>query len=129
MKDVDWIRIGKKLKRNPRSVYDRWRTGLEPKLQKFHTGSQNDNLKRALIKHMVEHDLMFAQDVDWKELIKLPKFAGTTVRHLQNTHGEVRRQTKRLNPTLGNEELTSVELLRHLRNASRKDRRRSDYME
>ena len=37
------------------------------------------DFKPILIDYMVENGLKFAQDVDWKALIKLPQFRGVNI--------------------------------------------------
>ena len=120
IKKEDWAKIGKKLQRNPESAYNRWRIVLEPMLKKYHAGSLFVEEKEMLINHMVEHNMNHAQDVDWKELVKLPKFAGTSTAYLQNIHQVLRDQTRKKHPELSPEELTSEEIQRYLNNTTRR---------
>merc|ERR1719500_2037360 len=73
-----------------------------------------------LINHMVEHNMNYAQDVDWKELVKMPKFAGCTKAYLQNLHKISRTHVKLMLPELRPEELTARMIQRYLQNSSKR---------
>merc|ERR1719154_178247 len=80
----DWQRIGKQLKRSPHIVRQHWMATLLPTLKRYHAGTLSADMKEVLVNHMVENKLNYAQDIDWKELEKLPQFAGTTTQYLAN---------------------------------------------
>jgi len=125
IKKKDWKEIGKKLQRNPQSAYNRWKIVLEPMLKKYHAGSLYVDEKEVLINHMVEHDMDHAQDVDWKALVKLPKFAGTSTAYLQNIHKTLRDQTKRKHLELSPQELTSKAIQIYLNKCTRRAPRKN----
>jgi len=122
----DWAQIGKKLQRNPQSVYQRWRSVLEPMLKKYHAGSLYMDEKEMLINHMVEHEMDHAQDVDWKELVKLPKFAGSSTAHLQSIYQMLKGQAKKKYPErTPKEPLTAKEIKKYLNNSTKRARKKN----
>ena len=60
-----------------------------------------------LLDHLVENNMNYAQDVDWKELAKLPKFAGSTSSYLQKQLSNMRVNTRAMSPELSPAELTT----------------------
>jgi len=97
----EWKLIGKQLNRSSDQVYNRWRALLLPTLKKYHVGTQSTDLRQVLVTHMIENNLNYAQDVDWKELGKLPQFAGTTAyslgQLLKSMHNNVVRKHQEIN--------------------------------
>ena len=53
-------------------------------MTRYHAGTLNMDVKKVLLDHLVENNMDYTQDVDWKELAKLPKFAGSTPTYLQS---------------------------------------------
>merc|ERR1711874_536485 len=102
------------------SVYKHWIYMLLPLLKRYHAGTLMVGVREVLINHMVEHGMDYTQDVDWEELVKLDKFAGTTTGYLQREFAVVRQRTSRKNPNLLPEELTSEELQRYLNSSERR---------
>ena len=78
----DWKRIGGKLGRNPLYVNSHWRKALEPILTRYQAGTLDVEVKKVLLDHLVKNNMDYTQNVDWKELAKLPKFAGSTPSYL-----------------------------------------------
>ena len=105
--------IGEGLGRSQHAVYCHWRQELEPLLKRYHAGTLHVDIKELLIKHLVENQLDYTQQVDWKELAKLPKFAGTTPTYLRITYQNLRTGTKRRYPELSREELNTGAILRY----------------
>jgi len=116
----NWAMIGKKLQRYSRPVDCHWKGKLEPMLKRYHAGTLYVDVKEVLIQHMVEHSMEQAQDVDWKELVKLDKFAGTTSTYLRRQHLSLRVATGRSFPDLSSEELTTGAIQRYLDTSSRR---------
>jgi len=116
----DWEKIAKKLQRSPVSVFGHWRNGLEPKLKRYHAGTLHKDMKVVLINHMVEHGMEYAQDVDWKKLFKLDKFAGTTSAFLSRDYQNLKHLTAKKNPDLSSEQITADVIQRYLDNSHRR---------
>jgi len=119
MKKEDWVKIGKKLQRSPRKVRQHWKDRLEPKLQRYLAGNLNTDMKEILINHMVEHNMMHAQDVDWKKLVNLSKFSGCTELFLQDLHANLKTRTRNVNKGMGAKDATSIEIQRYLQSSLR----------
>ena len=117
----DCSKVGDKVERSGRSVYDHWKCGLEPLIQRYHAGTHSMNVKELLIKHLLEHKMYYTQDVDWKELAKLPKFAGSTPTYLRKEYGKLRRRTKQMNPELNLVDLDTVAIQRYLDSTTRRN--------
>jgi len=115
----DWENIAKELMRSRDSVYKHWHYLLLPLLKRYHAGTLMVDVREVLVNHMVEHGMDYAQDVDWKELVKLDKFAGTTTGYLQRKLDDARKATSTKYPNLLPEELTSEEMQRYLNSSER----------
>ena len=89
-------------------------------LKKYRAGSLYMDEKEMLINHMVEHEMDHAQDVDWKELVKLPKFAGSSTAHLQSIYQMLKGQAKKKYPDLTPKELTAKEIRKYLNNSTKR---------
>ena len=87
---------------------------MEPLLKRYHADALHVDIKEVLINHLVENQLDYTQQVDWKELTKLAKFAGTTPTYLRITYQNLRTGTKRRYPGLSREELNTGAILRYL---------------
>merc|ERR1719318_939131 len=102
-------RIGQSLGRHKDPVYMHCQHSLLPVLLMHQAGTLGTDITEALLKHMVEEQgAMYAQDVDWKELTTLPKFAGTTTKYLQKTYySNMVKGTAAKYPDLSSAELTT----------------------
>eukprot|EP00092_Neocalanus_flemingeri_P017344 GFUD01018759.1.p1 GENE.GFUD01018759.1~~GFUD01018759.1.p1 ORF type:complete len:433 (+),score=126.12 GFUD01018759.1:88-1386(+) len=120
----DWQQIGNKLQRPPATVTQHWKTQLEPMLKRYHAGTLSIDLREVLINHLVEHKLDYAQEVDWKKLVKLPKFAGTTPAYLQQMLGSMQICAGRMYPQLSQVELTTVIVQRYLNTKKRTNKQK-----
>merc|ERR1719318_1833994 len=109
----DCSKIGEKLQRSGRSVYDHWKSGLEPLLKRYHAGTHSMDIKELLINHLLEHEMYYTQDVNWKELVKLPKFAGSTPSYLRKEYSNLRAQTKRMKPEMSRVDLDTAAIKRY----------------
>jgi len=107
-----WEKIGDELHRKPSSVQDHWRVTLEPILTRYHAGTLHMDVKDVLISHLVEQGVSYAQDADWKELAKLPKFAGTTSRYLSRQYQGMRAYTAKKHE-LSQVEVTTQQIQRY----------------
>ena len=66
--------------------------------------------------HMVENKLNYHQDIDWKELEKLPQFAGTTSQYLGQQLGALQNIVLQKHPELSRSQITAETLQRYLDN-------------
>merc|ERR1719154_593996 len=112
----DWQRIGKQLKRCPDSVRQHWMKTLLPTLKRYHAGTLSTDMKEVLVNYMVENKLNYAQDIDWKELEKLPQFAGTTTQYLGTQLGTLQTLVLQKHPELSRSQITAETLQRYLDN-------------
>jgi len=115
--------IGKKLNRSGTTVYNHWKNEVEPMLKKYHAGSPEIDLKSVLIQHLLDKGMNYTQEVNWKELVKDTKFAGTTPALLRRTYQNLRSNTKKKYPELRPEELSTVAIQRYLDNRSKYNRK------
>jgi len=106
--------IGKILNRSGTAVYNHWKNAVEPMLKKYHAGSPEIDLKMILIQHLLDEGLYYTQEVDWVELVKDSKFAGTTPALLRRTYQNLRTNTKKKYPELRPEELSTDAIQRYL---------------
>jgi len=106
--------IGKILNRSGTAVYNHWKNEVEPMLKKYHAGSPEIDLKMILIQHLLDKGLYYTQEVDWVELVKDTKFAGTTPALLRRTYQNLRTNTKKKYPELRPEELSTDAIQRYL---------------
>jgi len=97
----NWKIIGEKLQRPYRAVSERWRKKLEPMLHRYHAGTLDKDVREVLINHLVKNKLNYTQEIDWSELAKLPKFAGTTPAYLSRVYSTLREATGKKYPELG----------------------------
>jgi len=105
--EEDWRMIGGKLERYYRSVYIHWNYVLKPMLERHHAGTAHVDIREALINYLVEKNMKYAQDVDWKEVAKLPEFVGTTPKYLQRTYGGMQSSTGAKYKMMSKVELTT----------------------
>jgi len=112
----DWQEIGKKLNRVPASVDQHWRQVLLPTLKRYHAGTLSTDLKEVLVSHMRENKLNYSQDVDWKQLVKLPQFAGTTPYYLGQMLNKIRSSVQQKHPEISAAEITAETLQWYLDN-------------
>jgi hypothetical protein len=94
----DWIKIAEKLQRRPHDERGHWMYQLEPILQRYQAGTLHKDVKDVMINHLLEHNMNYAQEVDWKELAKLFKFAGTTSSYLSQNYSTLRSDTGKKYP-------------------------------
>jgi len=106
--------IGKVLNRSGTAVYNHWKNEVEPMLKKYHAGSPEIDLKMILIQDLQDKGLNYTQEVDWMELVKDSKFAGTTPALLRRTYQNLRTNTKKKYPELRPEELSTDAIQRYL---------------
>ena len=66
-----------------------------------------------MINHLLEHNMNYAQEVDWKELAKLSKFAGTTKSYLSRMYALLRVNTGRKYPELSEVQLNTEAIRRY----------------
>jgi len=112
----DWKKIAKKLQRRPQYVRERWQKQLEPILKRYEAGTLHKDVKDVMINHLLEHNMNYTQDVDWKELAKLPKFAGTTSSYLSYKYNVMRRNTGKKYPELSEVQLNTEAIQRYRAN-------------
>jgi len=103
----DWKRIGEKLKRKPQRVKNHWLSTLEPVLMRYKAGTLNMDVKKVLLDHLVKNNMNYTQDVDWKELAKLPKFAGSNSVYLAIQLSIMKQNTGKMSPGLSPVQLTT----------------------
>eukprot|EP00090_Calanus_glacialis_P044662 TRINITY_DN7994_c0_g1_i15.p1 TRINITY_DN7994_c0_g1~~TRINITY_DN7994_c0_g1_i15.p1 ORF type:complete len:443 (-),score=123.48 TRINITY_DN7994_c0_g1_i15:52-1224(-) len=128
--DEDWKRIAGKLKRNPQYVHHHWLYTLEPVLTRYQAGTLNMAVKKVLLDHLVENNMDYTQDVDWKELAKLPKFAGSTSSYLSRQLSSMRVTTRAMSPELSPVELTTGAIQSWYNNSQRRPNiKKEEYQE
>merc|ERR1740137_376713 len=99
--------IGGKLERDYVSVKEHWNYVLKPMLLRHHAGTAHVDIREALINYLVENNMKYAQDVDWKEVAKLPEFVGTTPSYLQMTYRSMKQNTGAKYERMSKVELTT----------------------
>ena len=114
----DWDKIAEKLQRRPQMVRKRW-LQLEPILKRYQAGTLHKDVKDVMINHLLEHNMNYAQEVDWKELAKLSKFAGTTSAYLSQMYALLRSNTGMKYPELSEEHLNTEAIRRYRVNTKR----------
>merc|ERR1719318_1011259 len=125
-----WKKIGEKLKRNPQYVHMHWLLIVKPVLTRYQAGTLNVEVRKVLLDHLVENNMNYAQDVDWKELAKLPKFAGSTSTYLSNQLSYMKAATQAMSPKLSPVELTTGAIQSWYRNSERKgNTKKEEYRE
>ena len=105
--EEDWRMIGGKLERDYASVYDHWNFVLKPMLLRHHAGTAHVDIREALINYLVENNMKYAQDVDWKEVAKLPEFVSTTPAYLERTYTNMQALTGAKYKRMSKVELTT----------------------
>ena len=88
------------------------------------------DMRKVLLDQLLEYNMNFVRDVDWKELVKLPKFAGSTTRYLQQKWDSMRTNTGRMYPELSEEQLTT-EAIQRWHNISKRNstKKKEEYHE
>ena len=114
MKDLQ--RIGKQLARSPDSVQSHWMNTLLPTIKRYHAGTLSTDMRELLVNHMVENKLNYHQDIDWKELEKLPQFAGTTSQYLSSQLVSLQNNVLKKHPELTRSQITAETLQGYLDN-------------
>jgi hypothetical protein len=112
----DWNKIAEKLQRRPNNVRGRWRFQLEPILQRYQAGTLHKDVKDVMINHLLENNMNYGQEVDWKELAKLSKFAGTTSSYLSKMYSLLRQHTGQKYPELSEVQLNTEAIRRYRAN-------------
>ena len=107
IKIEDFKKIGVKLERPHFSVYQHWEAAPEPMLNMHHAGSLHVDVRDILVDYLVEQNLNFSQDIEWKKLSNLPQFAGTAPRLLQAVFNCLKQNTNNKFPVKSKAELTS----------------------
>ena len=83
--------------------------------------------------NMMENKLNYSQDVDWKQLVKLPQFSGTTTRHLQQLLKTMRYCIQQKHPEVSPVEITAETLQWYLDNrepsALKKDENKESFIQ
>ena len=121
-----WRRIGEKLGRNPPNVLIHWSSCMEPTLLRHHAGTLHMDVRKVLINHLLEHQMNYVLDVNWKELVKLTKFVGSTTRYLQRKLDSMRTNTGKMYPELREEELTTEAIQRWYNSSNRNSTKKKD---
>ena len=107
-------KIGAKLERPHFNVYQHWKQVLEPMLLRHHAGTLHVDVRTLLVDYLVEQNLNFSQDIEWRELSKLPQFAGTTPRLLQSLFNSLKSKTSNKFPEKSKGELTTESVERYM---------------
>jgi hypothetical protein len=115
----DWNKIAEKLQRRPDNVRRHWQLQLEPILKRYQAGTLHKDVKDVMINYLLEHNMNYAQEVDWKELAKLSKFAGTTSAYLSQMYALLRSNTGMKYPELSEEHLNTEAIRRYRVNTKR----------
>jgi len=119
-----FVEISALLQRTPRSLIYHWHCRLLPMLKRYLSGTWNKDFKEVLINHLLENNIEYAQDVNWKDLSLDPKFKGSTPRYLQGVFNNVRQATKRKYPKLSPSEVNTLSMKTYLLNSKRMSQRR-----
>ena len=112
----DWNKIAEKLQRKPERVRLRWLNQLEPILKRYQAGTLHIDVKDVMINHLLENNMNYAQEVDWKELAKLAKFAGNTPAYLSQMYSLLRSNTGLKYPELSEVQLNTEAVRRYRAN-------------
>ena len=91
---------------------------------RYEAGVLDVDIKETLIDYLVDNKIMFAQEANWDEMVKL--FPGTTPAYLQQTYNHIKGKAKLKYPHTEDKDLTSVVLQRYLTETERKPIRRKD---
>jgi hypothetical protein len=118
----DCSKIGEKVERSGRSVYDHWKRVLEPLIRRYHAGTHSMDVKELMINHLLEHNMYYNQDVNWKELAKVPKFAGSTPTYLRKEYESLRARTKQMNPKMSLVDLDTVAIQMYLDSTTKRNK-------
>ena len=79
--------------------------------------------------HMMEKKLNYSQDVDWKQLVKLPQFAGTTPYYLGQMLNKMRNCVQQKNPEISAAEISAETLQWYLDSAVKKDEYKESFIQ
>jgi hypothetical protein len=112
----NWKNIGEKLQRHKNVVRARWTIKLEPLLKRYHAGTLNKDVREVLINHLFKNKLNYAQEVNWKALAKLAKFAGTTPTYLNKMYRTLRNSASNKYPELSEVKLDTGAIQMYLDN-------------
>jgi len=70
------------LDRKPKIVLGHWKGLIEPLLMRHKAGVLDTDFQQLIVAYMVENGLECVQDVDWKRVVELSQFKGTTPTYL-----------------------------------------------
>ena len=115
-----WEDLAKMIKRKPYKIRYQWLTIIEPVISRFQAGTLDQDYTEDLIRHMVENNLSYSQDVQWAEIAQLSKFRGVSNYFLQNKFSTVRANTRKKYPELSEAEVTSQVILKYLETRDKK---------
>ena len=73
-----FTKLGTKLDRIPHSVYQHWKSVIEPVLTRHQAGTLDVDHKDRIVRYMVSNGFKYKWDVNWGEVANLPQFRGTT---------------------------------------------------
>ena len=120
-----WEVLGKMLQRKPYNIRYHWLAVIEPTISRYQAGTLEQDYTEDLVRHMVENNISFSQDVRWSEMAELPKFRGVSKYFLQRKFSSVRSKAIRKYPELSQAEVTSKVVLKYLESRERKAKYRN----
>jgi hypothetical protein len=113
---ANWKNIGEKLRRQYKVVRKHCRRKLEPILLRCHAGTLERDVREVFINHLAKNKLNYTQEIDWSELAKLTKFAGTTPTYINKMYGTLRDTTSKKYPELSELKLDTGAIQIYLHN-------------
>merc|ERR550539_191708 len=120
-----WEVLGKMLKRKPFNIRYHWLVVIEPTISRYKAGTLDQDYTEDIVRHMVENNITFSQDVEWSEMAELAKFRGVSKYFLQNKFSSVRSKASKKYPELSQAEVTSNVILKYPESRERKAKYRN----
>ena len=89
-----------------------------PNLKKYEAGVLDVDFKKLLIDYCVDNNIKYAQEANWQEIVKNPRFKGTTASDLSYLYKTLRGATitklRKAIPDIGDHEVTSETMQKYL---------------
>ena len=110
--------LGEKLNKRPFNVYCHCKNFILPNLKKYEAGVLDVDFKKLLIDYCVDNNIKYAQEANWQEIVKNPRFKGTTASDLSYLYKTLRGATitklRKAIPDIGDHEVTSETMQKYL---------------
>ena len=132
LSDPIWTELGIQLNRPPRLIFDHWEVFIQPKILKFESKMEIEDIRRILIDYFVEKGIKFRSEINWGEVIKDERFKGTTPAVLSSKLRQIVYSVRKANPDIEVHDITIEVLHQYLDERARKhymDKRSSKLIE